>query len=700
MGAIGDKFNEIYRDYATDGVKSSGPYNPEKSEQRAIGALIENAISNAALGALVDVAYATLAELEADLAHADGSVGLVHSDPVDANNDLYTKSGASGAGAWTLTTVLRDAIGVIAQPFVDAAEAAQLAAEAAAEFIGLGNQMEKSGFRYLPSSPNGATTSRYTTTIPAGQTGDNAILYGYWKVPGERWNGRTVQLIQTFKTSDPFTRAPDKIGLLVGLAAGGSAPRTANVTGLTIDIVGTKITVTSEYTMLGDEAELIWGAQLDGSGGAAANTETIKLIGWETRFSAVPAGENKAKVNLEQRMARLVEAPWVMRYASGARNGLYHEKIIVAQAGGDFTDPLLAIAQANDLQPGPDHRIEIEVGPGDFDFDGELQPGNFVFLHGMGPRGPNRSLLRFFQDDGATTAQIDTDSVVRLQYTSGLRGLAIWGKNVRYAVHPEIPLVGKAPGTIWTIEDCDIRHFAKTSPNGNNAPGGRNTIGSGTGDGYTFLVHYNDLWSETGKPFAWHNNQGHLQPTLVDVRGNRMAGGLGTAMAIVAYGSGQADELRYTGNSLTGDVDMGILPGGDVEELRVIGHGNTPHAIRSSGAYLPEVTDEERSLLNGGGSAIGAGDVLAFLGNEDTVRLMQDVDDASLFAGIALEPIADGASGRVKTDGRMHLDHLNTDEVAVVFNATMSVGATPGKVAAGGAQSLLMAVSDTVVRVR
>ena len=65
MGAIGDKFDEVYRDFATDGVKSSGPHNPKKAEQREIGSLIESAISNAALGALVDVAYATRAELEA-----------------------------------------------------------------------------------------------------------------------------------------------------------------------------------------------------------------------------------------------------------------------------------------------------------------------------------------------------------------------------------------------------------------------------------------------------------------------------------------------------------------------------------------------------------------------------------------------------------------------------------------------------------
>lgn len=54
----------------------------------------------------VDVIYATRAELEADLAYDAPAIGWVYADSTDANNDLYTKSGASGAGSWTLTTAL------------------------------------------------------------------------------------------------------------------------------------------------------------------------------------------------------------------------------------------------------------------------------------------------------------------------------------------------------------------------------------------------------------------------------------------------------------------------------------------------------------------------------------------------------------------------------------------------------------------
>lgn len=110
MGSIKDAIDRVWRDFATDGVAASGVQEPRKEDIRAVGPVLETAISNAALGAVVDVAYATKDELDADLAHDAAAVGLVYADAADANNDLYVKTGASGAGAWTLTTILHDTI--------------------------------------------------------------------------------------------------------------------------------------------------------------------------------------------------------------------------------------------------------------------------------------------------------------------------------------------------------------------------------------------------------------------------------------------------------------------------------------------------------------------------------------------------------------------------------------------------------------
>lgn len=145
MASITEAFATVFRDYVTDGVPASGENEPAKSEIRAIGPVIESALSTIGIGALVDVVYATKAGLDADLAHAANSVGLVYGDSTDANNDLYVKSGASGSGAWTNTGALHSIIDGLAQPYVDAA----VAAAAGAAASGLNNLWKDSHFRAL-----------------------------------------------------------------------------------------------------------------------------------------------------------------------------------------------------------------------------------------------------------------------------------------------------------------------------------------------------------------------------------------------------------------------------------------------------------------------------------------------------------------------------------------------------------------------
>lgn len=121
MGAIKEEFDQTYRDFSTDGVQSSGPHNPKKEDQRALGLLIEQGIANAALGAMVDISYGTRAELEADLLHDPDTVGLIYSDPDTSKNGLYVKSGASGSGAWGQVSALQDIVDGLAAGELSAA---------------------------------------------------------------------------------------------------------------------------------------------------------------------------------------------------------------------------------------------------------------------------------------------------------------------------------------------------------------------------------------------------------------------------------------------------------------------------------------------------------------------------------------------------------------------------------------------------
>lgn len=117
MGNITDSIASAFRDFVTDGVASSGAHEPIKADIRALGPLIETAIGNAGLGALVSVTKTTKALLDADLTHAADVVALVYADATDENNDLYVKTGASGAGSWTNTGAFHAAFNSLALPY-------------------------------------------------------------------------------------------------------------------------------------------------------------------------------------------------------------------------------------------------------------------------------------------------------------------------------------------------------------------------------------------------------------------------------------------------------------------------------------------------------------------------------------------------------------------------------------------------------
>jgi len=116
--------------------------------------------------------------------------------------------------------------------------------------------------------------------------------------------------------------------------------------------------------------------------------------------------------------------------------------------------------------------------------------------------------------------------------------------------------------------------------------------------------------------------------------------------------------------------------------------------------YHPRLTDEERTLYNPSATiGIPKGSVLAFDGSRKFVRLMTSSDAASLFAGVALEDIYPLTFGRVKTRGWLWLPYVRMSAGSLTFGATMSVGATPGRVDAGGSQGLLRAVRTEAVEV-
>ena len=88
---------QVFRDFVTDLVPSSGVWKPRKSEIRAWAADIETRLT-AFVTALGGKIYASLATMTADLTPASGTPALIFADA--SNVGLYRKVGGTGSGSW------------------------------------------------------------------------------------------------------------------------------------------------------------------------------------------------------------------------------------------------------------------------------------------------------------------------------------------------------------------------------------------------------------------------------------------------------------------------------------------------------------------------------------------------------------------------------------------------------------------------
>lgn len=86
---------------------STAPYEPDKYQIIALFQMIDSTLSSALNGTLVGnaVVYATRSALYADLAHPANRLGVVYNDPTAGYNGIYIKSGSSGSGSWSITSL-------------------------------------------------------------------------------------------------------------------------------------------------------------------------------------------------------------------------------------------------------------------------------------------------------------------------------------------------------------------------------------------------------------------------------------------------------------------------------------------------------------------------------------------------------------------------------------------------------------------
>lgn len=91
--------SEVFRDWETDGVPSSGKHKVRKPDVRQLLGRYEQIIDAfTSNGGLV---FSSKSVMDADLAYPVNRMAWVVGDPVPSSNGIYRKTGGIGSGVWT-----------------------------------------------------------------------------------------------------------------------------------------------------------------------------------------------------------------------------------------------------------------------------------------------------------------------------------------------------------------------------------------------------------------------------------------------------------------------------------------------------------------------------------------------------------------------------------------------------------------------
>tara|TARA_R110000868_G_scaffold96457_3_gene265436 strand:+ start:3114 stop:5843 length:2730 start_codon:yes stop_codon:yes gene_type:complete len=122
--------DQVWRDYETDGVPSSGAHDPLKSAIRAHALVVETSVAGAAEGLIV---YATWAELDAVAGTADGQPGRVTGTDAGTHTEVVAGAGIANVGEyrWDVGNAEWIRVSALREATIAASEAAALVSETA-----------------------------------------------------------------------------------------------------------------------------------------------------------------------------------------------------------------------------------------------------------------------------------------------------------------------------------------------------------------------------------------------------------------------------------------------------------------------------------------------------------------------------------------------------------------------------------------
>lgn len=211
-GLTRDQFADLMTGPVDGGPNADGYYSFTTPSGTTV--LVPSPLKIAALAArtafgVINVSYATRAELNADLNWIAGKIGFVTNDSTTANNDFYVKVGASGAGSWTRTTILNDAIAAAAAAKLAEAAASASAAAGSATAAGTARDAaQTAALAILPIVPAYANT---------GGTGDRRSMITITATTGlfDLAQGAVANLINGSAANDSTNSAVFTNGIAV-----------------------------------------------------------------------------------------------------------------------------------------------------------------------------------------------------------------------------------------------------------------------------------------------------------------------------------------------------------------------------------------------------------------------------------------------------------------------------------------------------
>lgn len=181
--------SEVWRDYVTNGIPSSGANNPKKADIRSWAGWLESLVASGILSS--GPWFPTRAAMT--LAYAANTIAVVYNDPTAANNGLYIKSGASGSGSWTqLTSFLPGYQFVTASPTGESTPNAIVAATS-------------------PRLPAGDGVALVTLVIPATNTASPVTV---------RFDGGAALTIKTRTGENPDAGELQQNDVVAGFVSG------------------------------------------------------------------------------------------------------------------------------------------------------------------------------------------------------------------------------------------------------------------------------------------------------------------------------------------------------------------------------------------------------------------------------------------------------------------------------------------------